>query len=164
MSEAQKYFFFFILCPPRYSIVRFLFPSPILFPFSKLEVQVRRCIKQWKFNSYRHKNVTLGNTVEAGEQVSAVSACLHPPSLSLSLCSGVFLSSRSGRIPCDAWEAQRQQNEEKVGESGNESGRKGGSDREREFPVWVKLWSDTAIFRRRHARLWDWKVNPPPPV
>lgn len=46
MSEAQKYFFFFILWPPRYSIVRFLFPSPILFPFPKLEVQVQRCIKQ----------------------------------------------------------------------------------------------------------------------
>lgn len=93
MSEAQKYFFFFfILCPPRYSIVRFLFPSPILFPFPKLEVQVRRCIKQWKFNSYRHKNVTLRyNTVEAGEQVSAVSACLHPPSLSLSLLGGISL-------------------------------------------------------------------------
>lgn len=34
--------------------------------------------------------------------------------------------------PFNAWETQRQQNEEKVREP------KSGSDREREFPVWVK--------------------------
>lgn len=43
--------------------------------------------------------------------------------------------------PLNAWDRLRQQNKEKVWEP------KGGSDREREFPVWVKRWSYTAIFR-----------------
>lgn len=43
--------------------------------------------------------------------------------------------------PLNAWDRQRQQNKEKVWEP------KWGSDREREWPVWVKQWSYTAIFR-----------------
>lgn len=43
--------------------------------------------------------------------------------------------------PLNAWDRLRQQNKEKVGEP------KWGSDRGREFPVWVKRWSYTAIFR-----------------
>lgn len=43
--------------------------------------------------------------------------------------------------PLNAWDRLRQQNKEKVWEP------KWGSDRGREFPVWVKRWSYTAIFR-----------------